>query len=636
MLNLNDSRKQINRLLTPLAESANITIGVYNYTGKIVSSAGDHADRLMKLHGNSTPVHYVLSNAHNLIIKGVGEHLLCKECTLANQCDLGVEILTPIVDGQECIGVLTIVDWNPQSSKQILERQSLFTEMLQQLSLSIILRQKWPNINNKVRQLDTYLNSALDLNNEATLVVDGDERIVGVNGTAALLLNKPKESLQNLMLYEVVPQKVAEAIRKERSFKNLDIEGFRWEGRCIREGNNWQGMVLLLGKTTKGNKRNPQLTPRFGLMDIRGTSKAISLIKEKVKRVAPTELSVLIRGESGTGKELFAGAIHSESDRNSGPFVAVNCAALPENLMESELFGYEEGAFTGAKKGGKPGKFELAHGGTLFLDEIGDMPLFLQAKLLRALQFKEVERVGGTRPIQVDIRLTAATNQPLEDMIEAGTFREDLYYRLNVIPIEIPPLRERVEDITVLLELFTKRLTYNKKLGAKRWSAEALNAIYSYHWPGNVRELENAVEHAVSIDVSDRIQISSLPERIIRSSQSSVQSITATLKTTENASDLTFLQKDNLKMPISDMTSSESEIVSKTDIVPDTPKQNMTLPSKSLQDHSITESEIQSIREALSRFGTTTKGKEQAAKTLGISRATLYRRLKLLTSNGYI
>ncbi len=475
---------------------------------------------------------------------------------------------------------------------------------------------------NQIMQLKSYLNCAIDLSNEAALVINVDGRIAAVSETACILLNKSKDSLQNRMLNEVVPQKLMETIHQGRAFRNLDLEGLRWEGRPISGNKDIHGILLLVSKTNKGNKRNTQHKPRFGLMDIRGTSRAITLIKDKVQRIALTELSVLIRGESGTGKELFAGAIHSESYRKEGPFVAVNCAALPENLIESELFGYEEGAFTGARKGGKPGKFELANGGTLFLDEIGEMPLVLQAKLLRALQFKEVERVGGTRPVSVDIRLIAATNKPLEEMIEEGTFREDLYYRLNVIPLDIPPLRERIEDITILLELFTKRVKFNKGTGAMRWSAEALNAIYKYHWPGNIRELENAVEYAVSMNVSDRIQISCLPERIIRSVQSTNQSDASTLNESEYNSKPSVHKHSNLLSPVSDLDSFDGVTKNKAELSPSSA-------------NSIAEDEIQAIRDVLAHYGTTTKGKEMAAKTLGISRATLYRRLKIMSYLGY-
>ncbi|MEN6382922.1 MAG: sigma 54-interacting transcriptional regulator, partial [Rectinema sp.] len=206
-----------------------------------------------------------------------------------------------------------------------------------------------------------------------------------------------------------------------------------------------------------------------------------------------------ITGESGTGKELFAQAIHNSSARCTGPFVRINCAALPDNLLESELFGYEEGAFTGARKGGKPGKFDLAKGGTIFLDEIGDMPLTMQTKLLSVLQERVVERIGGTNPIPIDVRVIAATNRDLEKMVAEQTFREDLYYRLNVVRLDIPSLRERLEDIPILVEDLIQRLNCHLRTNIHGISPPALDLLQSYRWPGNVRELENHLERAINL-----------------------------------------------------------------------------------------------------------------------------------------
>ncbi len=227
-----------------------------------------------------------------------------------------------------------------------------------------------------------------------------------------------------------------------------------------------------------------------------GKSKAAEKIFKTIGRIAPRDVTVLIQGESGTGKEIVAKLIHLNSPRREGPFVAVNSAAVPRELMESELFGYEKGAFTGATETRK-GKFELADGGTLFLDEIGDMEIGLQAKLLRVLQEKEFYRVGGKEPIRVDVRIIAATNQNLEKKVEEGKFREDLYYRLNVVTINIPPLRERKEDIEPLAEYFLERFVEEMGTERKVLSKEALAALKSYNWPGNVRELENVLRRAV-------------------------------------------------------------------------------------------------------------------------------------------
>lgn len=233
--------------------------------------------------------------------------------------------------------------------------------------------------------------------------------------------------------------------------------------------------------------------------DIIGNSKEIKNSINLAKSVAPTNSSILIRGESGTGKELFARAIHMDSKRASSPFVCVNCASIPETLLESEFFGYERGAFTGANTSGKQGYFELANGGTLFLDEIGDLSTHLQAKILRALQEKKIRRIGGTHEIDIDVRIISATHRDLEQMIEDKTFREDLYYRLNVIPVYIPPLRDRTGDVELLIDYFIKNIS--KKLDKPYIKIEqnAMDALMSYSWPGNVRELNNIIERAISI-----------------------------------------------------------------------------------------------------------------------------------------
>lgn len=237
----------------------------------------------------------------------------------------------------------------------------------------------------------------------------------------------------------------------------------------------------------------------YTLENIIGTSEKIEWLKSIALKAARSTSTVLVLGESGTGKELFTHAIHNASLRRHAPFIKVNCAAVPENLLESELFGYDEGAFTGARKGGKPGKFELANGGTIFLDEIGDMTLGMQAKLLRVLQEREIERVGGTKSVKVDLRVVAATNRDLEDMIKTGAFRQDLYYRLNVITLQIPPLRERSEDIPVLSRTLLAKINAQLNCEVEGIAPEAMTLLLQYRWPGNIRELENALERAVNL-----------------------------------------------------------------------------------------------------------------------------------------
>lgn len=246
-------------------------------------------------------------------------------------------------------------------------------------------------------------------------------------------------------------------------------------------------------------------------MDIIGESEQMLFVKKLARKSARSYSNLLITGESGTGKGIIAEAIHSRSVRRDSPFVKVNCAAIPENLLESELFGYTEGAFTGARRQGKPGKFEMAVGGTIFLDEIGDMPLYMQAKLLQVIQDKKVERIGGTESIDLDVRIISATNKDLKSLVKEKKFREDLYYRLKVLEIKMPPLRERVEDIPLYIQGLLQRI--NRKIGSDAigLTEESIKILQKYYWPGNVRQLENFLEQAVNYSYEVIIDITRLP-----------------------------------------------------------------------------------------------------------------------------
>ncbi len=308
-------------------------------------------------------------------------------------------------------------------------------------------------------------------------------------------------------------------------------------------------------------------------------------VKSIAQRASNTGSTILIMGESGTGKELFAHAIHQASPRTDRPFVRVNCAALPDNLLESELFGYEEGAFTGARKGGKPGKFEMANHGTIFLDEIGDMPLAMQAKLLIVLQEREVERVGGTKPIRVDVQVIAATNRNLEDMMKKGKFREDLYYRLNVVTLNVPSLRKRPQDIYLLINYLLPKLNQRLHTLVEKVSPEALQLLCSYDWPGNVRELENLLERAINL--ADLNQDSCLsPEYFPSLSRLVVQPVPG-------------IESVNVESAVTANVDNLGEAVEKM--------------------------EEETIRRVLQK---THNNKAQTAKILGLNKSVLYRKLK--------
>lgn len=252
------------------------------------------------------------------------------------------------------------------------------------------------------------------------------------------------------------------------------------------------------------------LKEKFCPSNMIGNSNLMQEVYEMISRVSPSEATVFIHGESGVGKELVASAIHYNSARSNKPFIKVNCAAFPDNLIESELFGHEKGAFTGATERRK-GRFERAHGGTLFLDEVGDLSLMTQVKLLRVLQEREFERVGGSENIKVDVRIIAATNKPMEKLIENGEFRQDLYYRLNVFPVYVPPLRERKSDIILLADYFVEKYNTKSQKQIKRITTAAIDMLISYHWPGNVRELENTIERAILLSLDGVIHAYHLP-----------------------------------------------------------------------------------------------------------------------------
>ncbi|MEK7271373.1 MAG: nif-specific transcriptional activator NifA, partial [Nitrospirota bacterium] len=296
------------------------------------------------------------------------------------------------------------------------------------------------------------------------------------------------------------------------------------------------GSYEKIEKEKEGLKR--ELKGKYKIENIIGQSDKMQEVFEEVHRVAPSKTTVLLRGESGTGKELIAKAIHYMSPRNKGPFIKFNCASIPEGLLESELFGHEKGAFTGAISSRK-GRFELADGGTIFLDEIGDLPAALQPKILRVLQEKEFEKVGSEKTIKVAVRVIAATSRNLEKLVSQDKFREDLYYRLNVIPILLPPLKERGEDIPILIEYFLKK--FNKENNrAVVLDNNALQVLLNYDWPGNVRELENTIERLVVMSRSDKITASDLPIPL------GIKRIKSQVESTSLTSDIEDIEKINI------------------------------------------------------------------------------------------
>lgn len=383
-----------------------------------------------------------------------------------------------------------------------------------------------------VKELKEKLNNILETVDDGICMINHDREVTYVNHPFVKMFKKEGTQVLSRKIQDLfATEKFAETFftgQGELIIKNSDKREFIMTARPIIIEQKFRGNVIvarelteiaqladrieLLSEKTRFLQdelaKKEELNPSFN--NIIGKSGALIESLTVASKAARTDAAVLIRGESGTGKELVARAIHRAGTRHKKPFVGMNCAAIPSNLLESELFGYEKGAFTGAYKE-KRGKFEIASGGTIFLDEIGDMDKAMQAKLLRVLQEQEIERIGGAHPIKIDVRVIAATNSPLEVMMEEGSFRRDLYYRLNVITVMLPPLRQRKGDIPLLVEYFTEKISRKYDLPRCTMTKTALSALEQYHFPGNVRELENMIEGGMTLSNSDWINLADLP-----------------------------------------------------------------------------------------------------------------------------
>ncbi|NTV89838.1 MAG: sigma 54-interacting transcriptional regulator [Clostridiales bacterium] len=375
----------------------------------------------------------------------------------------------------------------------------------------------------------------LDNIQDVVMVIDADTTIVYANEAYTKILGVPVQKVLGKRLDSIEATasaikvlRTGEASHNQRDYISsvgIDVMG---SGFPLFDGDRIIGCVAIFYNISEVVQLNRELQRTKGVADYLqdqlnrsgqlpisfkdygSRNKRMLEILELAAKVARTDSTVLIRGESGVGKEVLAKAIHNSSKRKDKPLIMVNCAAIPETLLESELFGYEEGAFSGAKKGGKLGKFEIAHGGTIFLDEIGDMTLSMQAKLLRVLQEKELERVGGNKTIKLDIRVISATNRDLEKMVAEGTFRQDLFYRMSIVPIRIPPLRERKDDLPTLAEKLLNQIS--KDSGQEIYlTQEFMGILLEYDWPGNVRELQNVLEYAYVLRDGNTLDIGNLP-----------------------------------------------------------------------------------------------------------------------------
>ena len=430
----------------------------------------------------------------------------------------------PILVGPEekVEGCVYFASFDKEQKKLIETKEDQLLLCIEKISNLIASKLEQEDLVDQMRVLNNNLTYVVETMEEGALLISSNGEIRHINKLAKIYLHLDEPKLGEMLLQDV--KEVAEnTVKTHRNnireiHRTVDDFQFLLQVKSLYV-NESDGDVLCI--ISPFSQIQEQINQTEG--DTNGIENQLVFADKKMRELvsqatvtARHNTNVLITGESGTGKELFARLIHARSSRKDGPFVAMNCAAIPESLMESELFGYEEGAFTGARKGGKIGKIQLAHKGTFFLDEIGEMPLYLQAKLLRVLSERKIDRIGSNSNslIDVDVRIIAATNRNLEEMIERKEFREDLYYRLNVVPLHLPPLRERAGDIPVLVQYFLGKYDKILEKDIRGVSTLVLEKLMEYCWPGNVRELENCVEYMMTFEKSNVISMDVLPEKI--------------------------------------------------------------------------------------------------------------------------
>lgn len=531
-----------------------------------------------QLSGNSRLLRHVLETKTEKVVTQSRFDPLCEGCDSKENCREKAFLGTPVILQDRCVGVISLIAVTHEQQEHISDNLREFSDYVRHIStifVSKLLEDQGPGDN-----ISKIFATMIDNMDQGVLVVDDESRVQFVNQTALKTLGV----VQNNIIGKPIRFR---PLTFESNFTHGHMQHIvSWDDKSeliIGQLHNIQGRQLFLmafhQSHTSFSVANAPDEPH--IEQLVGECRVMRQLKRLISRIAPSPSSVMVVGESGTGKEVVARAIHKLSGRRNKPFIAINCAAIPEQLLESELFGYVKGAFTGASANGKTGLIQAANTGTLFLDEIGDMPLMLQAKLLRAIEAREILPIGASSPIQVDIRIISATNQNLAQFIAEGKFREDLFYRLNVIPITLPPLRERQEDIELLVHYFLH--LHTRRLGSvyPGIAPDVVEILRKHRWPGNLRELSNLMEYLVNVVPSGEVIDSTLlPPNLLNNG------------TTEQ-SDVTEFSEAHLSLNDAGGTALE-------------------------------EMEKQMIREALSRHNS----KKQVADELGIGIATLYRKIK--------
>ncbi|RHF71639.1 AAA family ATPase [Fusobacterium mortiferum] len=575
-------KEDVNRYINIISNLLNVDVGVvdknmFRVTGTGLYKNIDGVYALGSVYKNT------LETGKTHIIENPRLHTLCTQCKDKKNCKEKLEISTPIYCHKEIIGVLGLVCFNDEQKNKILANCESYLHFTKQIAEFIGIKFFEYQENLLQKDQENTLKTILENINKGVIIIDKDNTIVSINPIAIEKLNLKFQCVEKKII--IITQN--DYLMNEEVFKlSINNKDFTVVGKKISltSFDNRKNSAFIFEDIKKINENIAEITNNnvISLNDIYGNSEATKKLKENILKIADTSSTVLITGESGTGKELVARSLHSHSNRKNKPFVVINCSAIPDSLLESELFGYVKGAFTGANNNGRIGKFELANTGVIFLDEIGDMPLYLQAKILRVIQEKKIERIGSNKSIDLDIKIIAATNVNLEEKIKEQKFRSDLYYRLNVIPFKLLPLRERKEDILPIIEKLIKKYNHISGKNIISIDDEVKQAFLSYDWPGNVRELENVIELMFNISGNSSILNSSLlPENISKKSVSNPPK--------------------------------NSQIIIKN-------------PSDDFENFDIIEKNY--ILQGLEKFGNTTEGKKIISEKMGIGLTTLYRKLK--------
>lgn len=511
---------------------------------------------------------YAVQNRKTVIVDYPGKHFLCSSCTISKECYYLLTIAAPILVDGSPVGVLAVIAFDTDTANQVRVKMTNLTDFVERMASLMSAKIKE---NRLVKSLDlamAELTGILNKVEKGLVAFSADGNVLHFNKTAIDLLGLRNHPDITKGVQAAVGQFIGMDCQSMPSVVMIGSKSLLFDVETIAISGDMQSATLTLVSfrdyaAVKKTASCMTIAARpIMFTDILTQNANMQKLINFAKKIAKSSSTVLLRGESGTGKDLFARAIHYESGRN-GPFIPINCGAIPETLLESEFFGYDSGAFTGARREGKPGKFELADGGTLFLDELGTMPIHLQSKLLRVLEERRVERLGGKQSFAVDVRIIAATNENLEELVENGRFREDLFFRVNVIPINLLPLRERVEDIPLLGAYYLNH--YFEKMGKKidRLSSEVEEYMMKYEWPGNIREFANVLEYAVNVEESNVLSLNSLPSQFEKAP----------------------VRKNNIQQ----------------------------------------QTKIRELRNILNEHGWGKVGKQQAAEILGVSLATIYR-----------